>query len=84
MIMEKNKEGEKENYSEVEKIKLIDFSSEDDILVDYPFRDSLEDLRLSGSFFVLIVYLILLLLFVMHNSMYSLLVLFIADSYGFN
>ncbi|KAK1355456.1 hypothetical protein POM88_048712 [Heracleum sosnowskyi] len=48
--MEKKKEGGKENYSEVEKIQLIDFSSEDDILVDYPFRDSLEDLRLSVTF----------------------------------
>lgn len=46
--MEKDKE--KENYGEVEKIQLIDFSSEDDILVDYPFRDSLEDLRLSVTF----------------------------------
>ena len=49
-MMERNREGEKENHNEVEKIQLIDFSSEDDILVDYPFRDSLEDLRLSGSF----------------------------------
>ena len=48
-MMERNSEGEKENHNEVEKIQLIDFSSEDDILVDYPFRDSLEDLRLSGS-----------------------------------
>ncbi|WOG96185.1 hypothetical protein DCAR_0415516 [Daucus carota subsp. sativus] len=47
--MERNSEGEKENHNEVEKIQLIDFSSEDDILVDYPFRDSLEDLRLSES-----------------------------------
>lgn len=47
-----DREWKKENYSEVEKIQLIDFSSEDDILVDYPFRDSLQDLRLSGSFCV--------------------------------
>ncbi|XP_063947099.1 uncharacterized protein LOC108216867 isoform X2 [Daucus carota subsp. sativus] len=49
-MMERNSEGEKENHNEVEKIQLIDFSSEDDILVDYPFRDSLEDLRLSVTF----------------------------------
>ncbi|KAL8093271.1 uncharacterized protein LOC141693513 [Apium graveolens] len=48
--MEEEKEGEKQKYSEVEKIKLIDFSLEDDILVDYPFRDSLQDLRLSVTF----------------------------------
>ncbi|GJS39023.1 hypothetical protein Tco_0564066 [Tanacetum coccineum] len=30
-------------------LQLIDFSEEDDYLIAYPFRDNLEDLRLSGS-----------------------------------
>lgn len=49
--MEREK-GENKNLDEVEKLQLIDFSSEDDFLVDYPFRDSLEDLRLSGFLFL--------------------------------
>lgn len=30
-------------------LQLIDFSEEDDYLIDFPFRDSLEDFRLSGA-----------------------------------
>lgn len=42
-------EEEKGNFfSEVSDIELIDFLNEDDFLVDHRFRDSLEDLRLSG------------------------------------
>ena len=30
-------------------LQLIDFSEEDDYLIVFPFRDNLEDLRLSGN-----------------------------------
>lgn len=32
-------------------LQLIDFSEEDDYLIAFPFRDNLEDLRLSGNCF---------------------------------
>lgn len=43
-----SEEEKSKNFSEVSDIKLIDFLNEDDFLVDHRFRDSLEDLRLSG------------------------------------
>lgn len=36
-----------------DELQLIDFSEEDDYLIAFPFRDSLEDLRLSGANYVL-------------------------------
>ncbi|XP_024969575.1 uncharacterized protein LOC112508943 [Cynara cardunculus var. scolymus] len=38
------------NGIEEDNLQLIDFSEEDDYLIAFPFRDSLEDLRLSVSF----------------------------------
>ncbi|KAI3508641.1 hypothetical protein L1887_23650 [Cichorium endivia] len=46
MTCETNRVGEDE-------LQLIDFSEEDDYLVAFPFRDSLEDLRLSGADYLL-------------------------------
>ncbi|KAI3700691.1 hypothetical protein L2E82_45328 [Cichorium intybus] len=43
MTCEKNRVGEDE-------LQLIDFSEEDDCLIAFPFRDYLEDLRLSVTY----------------------------------
>lgn len=52
-LVEMGSEEEKnESFIGVNDIKLIDFLNEDDFLVDQRYRDSLEDLRLSGSILI--------------------------------